>query len=94
VYIKHDEAPFRALKDGKVGSDVLKLQEMLRQLGYYAGWPDGRFGLATLQGLRQFQSTEQIEVDGVCGWASWQLLQQRVEEHRHWALPRRPLPEE
>lgn len=80
VQIKHDGAPFRALKDGKVGSDVLKLQKMLKLLGYYQGEPDGRFGSGTLAALRQFQVAERIKVDGIVGWHSWNLLNQRVEE--------------
>lgn len=78
VQIKHDGAPFRALKDGKVGSDVLRLQEMLKLLGYYAGEPDGRFGSATLKALRQFQADERITLDGIVGWESWNLLNERV----------------
>ena len=94
VFIKHDTAPLRALKDGKVGSDVLKLQEMLRQLCYYKGLPDGRFGPATLAALRQFQREEGMKVDGIAGQASWELLQQTLDERRRSILPPLPPPQE
>lgn len=80
VHIKYDNAPFRALKDGKVGSDVFELQMMLKLLGYYEGSPDGRFGSGTYRALCRFQTTEQIKVDGIVGKASWSLLHQRVAE--------------
>ena len=37
VYIKYDNCPFRALRHGDIGSDVLELQENLQHLGYYKG---------------------------------------------------------
>ena len=80
VYIKHDTAPFRVLMDGKVRSDVLELQVMLKQLGYYDGVPDGRFGTDTYKALCQFQIDEQIKVDGTLGEYSWSLLEKRVSD--------------
>lgn len=80
VYIKHDTAPLRILMDGKVGSDVVKLQVMLKQLGYYGGTPDGRFGAETYEALCQFQIDAQIKVDGTAGQHSWSLLQERISD--------------
>jgi len=80
VHIKYDNAPFRVLKDGKVGSDVFELQMMLGLLGYYDGSPDGRFGRETYKALCQFQTKEQIKADGIVGELSWNLLHQRVVE--------------
>lgn len=80
VYIKYDGAPFRALKDGKAGSDVLRLQEMLGLLGYYEGSFDGRFGSGTRKALLRFQTEERIKADGIVGWETWNLLNERVAE--------------
>lgn len=76
VHIKHDNAPFRVMKDGHVGSDVLMLQMMLKQLGYYSGTPDGVFGSGTFKAVCDFQSDQGIYADGTVGWESWN----RIEE--------------
>jgi|GEM_PF-465088 len=80
VYINHDNAPFRTIKDGKVGSDVLKLQIMLKKLGYYNGVIDGCFGSKTAYAVCQFQADEQITVDGIIGKQSWDILQKRISK--------------
>ncbi len=80
VFIKQDSAPFRILKDGRIGSDVMQLQKMLKTLGYYKGGADGRFGRGTLTALHHFQKAENLKIDGVMGWESWQLLCLRAEE--------------
>ncbi len=80
VFIKQDNAPFRILRDGRIGSDVMQLQEMLKILGYYNGGADGRFGRGTLTALHRFQKAENLKVDGVMGLESWQLLCRRSEE--------------
>jgi len=80
VYIKYDSAPFRTLKDGKVGSDVLKLQIILKQLNFYDGTLDGNFGTGTFEAVCRFQAAEQITVDGKIGQESWNILLERARE--------------
>jgi len=79
VYIKYDNQPFRAMKHGNIGSDVLELQEMLLQLGYYKGIPDGKFGTGTMLAVKQFQRDHRIRADGVVGWHTYNLLRQALD---------------
>ena len=82
VYVKYDNAPFRIIWDGKVGSDVLELQIILKLLGYYEGEPDGSFGNETFKAVCQFQTDEQLTADGVIGQQSWNILWERVKKLR------------
>ena len=91
VYIKHDGAPFRALKDGKIGRDVLKMQVMLKDLGYLEGVADGRFGQMTDAALRKFQRDERQNIDGVYGWGTAEVLTKRWEEKIKEPASRRAL---
>jgi len=80
VHIKYDNIPFRILSKGEVGSDVLILQVMLMNLGYFSDAPDGEFGSNTFDALRQFQSNEKLKSDGILGIQTWDLLKKRIEE--------------
>ena len=44
--------------------DVKKLQETLRDKGYYSGKIDGRVGPQTREGIRQYQRAENLQVTG------------------------------
>lgn len=79
VNIKHDTAPFRTLKDGDVGSDVLQLQIMLEKLGYYSSGADGFFSRGTFEAVCQFQKDEGKNVDGIAGYDTWIRLQEYME---------------
>lgn len=64
VTIKHDNPPFRLMRNGDVGSDVQKVQLMLEDLGYQPGGTDGRFGSYLERTVRQFQKDQQIYASG------------------------------
>lgn len=55
------------LKMGSTGSDVKRLQQRLKDLGYLTGSADGDFGAATEQAVRDFQSANGLSVDGKAG---------------------------
>jgi len=55
------------LKIGSIGNDVRKLQERLKDLGFYNGRIDGIFGGATLSAVKAFQKHEGLKVDGIVG---------------------------
>lgn len=76
VYIKHDSAPFRTLKDGSRGSDVADVQDMLIRAGYLSGNPDGIYGSATFEAVKRFQFDNGIFADGVLGMATFSKLQE------------------
>jgi len=57
----------RLLRRGLVGWDVAVLQFLLRERGFPAGKPDGRFGAKTVQALVAFQRSVRLPPDGVLG---------------------------
>ncbi|MCF8530682.1 MAG: N-acetylmuramoyl-L-alanine amidase [Candidatus Nanopelagicales bacterium] len=50
-----------------IGDDVTELQRKLNELGFNAGRPDGIFGPATDNALREFQRGVGLSADGICG---------------------------
>ena len=56
-----------SLKNGSKGSDVRRLQQRLKDLGYYAGSVDGHFGDGTEAAVRAFQAANGLGVDGKAG---------------------------
>lgn len=57
----------RGIFTGRNGFDVVFVQVILRDLGYYAGHVDGYYGAATVDAVKAFQTHEGIAVDGVVG---------------------------
>lgn len=58
----------RTLKYSMRGDDVSKLQQELKNHGYYPGYRiDGYFGPVTLREVKKFQSDQGIVVDGIVG---------------------------
>ena len=54
-------------KMGSTGSEVTKIQTVLKQKGYYTGGIDGIFGTKTRTAVRKFQSANGLAVDGIAG---------------------------
>lgn len=61
------------VKKGSTGSDVLTLQNMLRQQGYDIA-ADGIFGSATQSAVQQYQRSQGLAVDGIVGTNTWGAL--------------------
>lgn len=61
-------APPRTLRRGSTGDDVKKLQAALHV------FIDGQFGPKTETALKQFQKSNRLVADGICGPASWAAL--------------------
>lgn len=55
------------LRQGDEGPQVLALQERLRELGYWLGTPDGRFGDLTEQAVWALQKAAGLQRDAVVG---------------------------
>lgn len=55
-----------------------QLQELLKQIGCYAGTPDGAFNEATKTALADFQRREQVTADGKVGAQTLILLYRRA----------------
>jgi uncharacterized protein (TIGR02594 family) len=56
------------LRKGDSGAFVLKMQELLPK------WLDGDFGTTTESLLKEFQRSQGLQVDGVCGEQTWAAL--------------------
>lgn len=52
---------------GSRGDDVVQLQQILNDKGYYCGEADGIFGSKTLSAVKQFQNKSGLTADGIVG---------------------------
>ena len=52
---------------GSRGDEVRKVQQKLKNLGYYTGNVDGIFGTQTQSAVRRFQRDKGLSVDGIVG---------------------------
>lgn len=57
----------QTLKLGASGSDVVKLQKRLLELGLNSGSADGKFGPKTETAVKQFQQNKGLVADGIAG---------------------------
>jgi peptidoglycan hydrolase-like protein with peptidoglycan-binding domain len=64
----------RAIQSGRNGFDVVFLQTLLKNLGYYAGRITGYYDSATIAAVRAFQTAEHISADGVVDTATFYHL--------------------
>ena len=55
------------LKPGVKGDEVTKLQQRLKELGYYTGDVDGAFGPGTQEAVIRFQTQHGLAADGIAG---------------------------
>ncbi len=62
------------LKIGSTGSEVRKMQQRLKELGYLKGSADGDFGEATETAVKNFQANNGLTVDGKAGTATLNKL--------------------
>ena len=67
-------SPDMPVKRGMVGDEVSKLQNKLKEYGYYKDPVDGRYGANTLSAVVQFQMDAGLEADGVVGLGTWEAL--------------------
>jgi hypothetical protein len=74
VHIKHDSLPFRVMKNGMVGSDVMTTQKMLQKLGFYTGRIDGCYGFYMENAVVKFQKAHQLKADGAVGRLTYEKI--------------------
>jgi len=67
-------SPDMPVKRGMYGDEVAKLQNKLKEYGYYPEHVDGRFGANTLGAVLQFQLDSGLEADGIVGLSTWEAL--------------------
>ncbi len=82
VFEIHGEPyPGTPLKEGDSGDDVLRIQQQLNAISnenpdVSAVTPDGVFGSATLNAVKEFQQYYGLEADGIIGRQTWGAIQQ------------------
>lgn len=65
---------YQTLSEGDKGAAVRKLQQALKNKGYYSGSVDGSFGSGTVQAVMAFQQRNNLRVDGKAGPATQRVL--------------------
>ncbi|MEH2049860.1 MAG: peptidoglycan-binding protein [Nostoc sp.] len=65
------------LRIGLRGSEVVKLQQQLKKLGFLKGDADGDFGATTETAVKAAQTRYGLESDGVVGGSTWEVLLRR-----------------
>lgn len=65
-----------------IGDDVRDLQRRLNQLGFDAGYDDGIFGAQTFDAVREFQLNVGLEVDGIAGPGTVDLVRRLHRTHQ------------
>lgn len=64
----------RVLKLGSIGSDVMKMQAVLKKTGYGINKVDGVFGDETEQAVIRFQRNNGLPADGIVGAQTFKIL--------------------
>lgn len=72
-------APTFTIPSGKVqlnstGNDAKLVQKRLKELKYYKGAVDGKFGKTSTAALKKFQETNGLKDDGIAGKNTYELL--------------------
>lgn len=70
------------LRLGNRGSEVGRLQEILKRLGFLSGDVDGDFGPTTEAAVKAAQKRYGLEADGVAGGGTWYVLLERSQRQR------------
>ena len=68
-------SPNGSLIQGSSGTSVKKAQQLLKDLGYYTGKIDGKYGTAMVNATKQFQKRNGLTVDGKIGVETWERLE-------------------
>ncbi len=66
--------PTRTLRYGATGDDVKYTQQRLKELKYYTGSIDGKYGTSVLAAVKAFQKKNDLSADGVIGPATRKVL--------------------
>ena len=66
--------PSSTVKSGSTGEDAKNVQNRLKELGYYTGTADGKFGKESVAALKSFQTNNGLTSDGVAGTTTYQKL--------------------
>lgn len=65
---------YTTLREGDSGDKVKVLQQKLKDLGYYTGTVDGKYGTGTITAVQAFQTKNGLTVDGIAGPTTQRML--------------------
>ena len=65
---------YQTLREGDRSEAVARLQQALKNLGYYTGTVDGSYGSGTVEAVKSFQQMNGLRVDGKAGQATQRAL--------------------
>jgi len=82
------QAISQSLYWGSKGSNVVQLQQKLKDWGFYRGNPDGVYGAETYKAVKKFQQRQGLGADGVAGPSTLKALGLWSTKPNAWA--RRP----
>lgn len=68
------EIPDTTVKRNSSGSDARLVQRRLKDLKYYKGTIDGKFGVLSVKALQEFQTANGLEADGIAGRDTYKVL--------------------
>ena len=68
------------LSAGDSGSEVETLQQALKQLGFYKGKVDGKFGQGTQDAVVAFQNAHNLTADGIVGQETANAINQALSQ--------------
>jgi len=64
----------RTLRRGYTGEDVVRVQNRLKELGYYTKSVDGVYGLGSMAAVKAFQQRNGLQADGLAGRDTFRVL--------------------
>ncbi|WP_016950420.1 peptidoglycan-binding protein [Anabaena sp. PCC 7108] len=80
--IQYTSEGWAILRLGNRGSEVIKLQKLLQNLGFLKGSIDGDFGATTEAAVKAAQIRYGLQPDGIVGGATWEAFLRRLPQQR------------
>lgn len=80
VTIVYENIPFRTMRHGDVGADVIGAEKALKKLEYYSGGTDGVFGDTLAASVRRFQKDNRLHVTGRINTSTYNLIMEYYNE--------------
>ncbi|MEB3219270.1 MAG: peptidoglycan-binding protein [Nostocales cyanobacterium 94392] len=75
------------LQRGDQDKCVTQLQETLRELGYFKGYPAGYYGIDTWEAVKQFQRNHELPPNGIVDSRTWKKLEEAVQNRYSVIIP-------
>ena len=82
VEIVYENIPFRTMRHGDVGSDVLEVEKALKEMKYYGGSTDGVFGDSLTASIKKFQKENGLYVTGKVNNSTYNLIMESYNESK------------